>query len=1223
VIDPETLLTGLGGAAQLHDAAELAKRWLDGNVLDRVLDQVDASFGETTALSAAQLGTWKEDAGFCSALFAASYTGDWDRWRGEVRDQVLRLISASAAVPDQAETELAEEVVAEIEDALEQAQHGDDLTRYMGRRTIIAAERSSVRFLRPDFAPERAKDLLEELVDRFPEEAAALEDALRDRDPETEIAAQVRSPQRFLKDGSGLLWEVLAASAEGVGLWAAALTAWEEAFERPGSERARALVRATTAAFIAGERERAEELFAEAEELDAEHPVVLFAKALRVEGPEEALAILESLEPRKESHGAMREARKAVPLAELGRFEEAEAALKAAVEGDVAELELRERRADVAVQSSKPSWLRGRRNDVKALEDAAEVYLELRDKHRELHAHEGAVAYLSHAVDALLYSGQLRRAIELMSPDALSDEELATPNARTMLAEQLTKAGDPGTALALLEPIEDPGDEVLLVRAIARSRLVEDLDEEELEQTLELLDRLLSEGPHRHPAAQARMIFALRGAPWSDEAGVIVAEHDPGMAVLFRARFLANAQQWDEAERVLQPNMDEPRVQQALLEFAIEQEDRERILARAHEVLAGDPDHAVHLEAARALAEAEASEDAEKALAALSSDQDAPTGIRLAGLPHLAELLNQDHRHRELLTLTDLWLELDPESENAIWGRAHSLFRLGRYEESLELLTGQEQKASTADRRQLLARNYSAVLGGATAAAKIAELADELAEPDEALEALAIFSLLEAEEEPEDALVERVNPARFIELFPDSELIRSIEAPKSPEELIDLLEGLGARDRSERVSTASRLVFEDPEAPLGLIAMAAGRPVAEVWRQMPRRPTNFGLEQIDRDERANAAKALALGAVWDSSSVLISEQLGHRADFRGALPKSVIAQSVLDDVLEASRPVRGGGQMSVALEPNDQVRAEELNPADLEADAELAKRMFDAAVGLTVEADHLAGDEEFPGQGSDRDGRELAPQMLGFLATLAIARRLGLAVYSDDRVVRLRARQMGLRTFGTLALLDALSDRGDISAEQRLNARRGLRELGATGTWPSAEELAEDARRASFRLTQSLALTLRDVSPLRVHEERWILTGLGFLRTVHDEVPETLEVWVARWIDLLCEGTERMGPAQHGSRLLALAWNPNGPEPGFVRALADAVQSTARRFGDKRSDPIVAAARLLRDATWSYTDLGMRIQLIGSFADCLSPGDSFRARLVAVEKNLAPPHLPE
>lgn len=101
-------------------------------------------------------------------------------------------------------------------------------------------------------------------------------------------------------------------------------------------------------------------------------------------------------------------------------------------------------------------------------------------------------------------------------------------------------------------------------------------------------------------------------------------------------------------------------------------------------------------------------------------------------------------------------------------------------------------------------------------------------------------------------------------------------------------------------------------------------------------------------------------------------------------------------------------------------------------------------------------------------------QFATVVESLVLEQRHGMAIYSDDRRVRQIARQMGLRSFGTPALLEALVQRDLLSAEQVCTARKRLLRTGAWGLRPTADKLSEVAAEAGFRLTTGLAYALQD-----------------------------------------------------------------------------------------------------------------------------------------------------
>ena len=351
----------------------------------------------------------------------------------------------------------------------------------------------------------------------------------------------------------------------------------------------------------------------------------------------------------------------------------------------------------------------------------------------------------------------------------------------------------------------------------------------------------------------------------------------------------------------------------------------------------------------------------------------------------------------------------------------------------------------------------------------IIELADAQAEPDEDLEMLAVIVSLQVGAELPHELAERVNPQRFLELFPKTTLMQAIPAPETEEEIRDFVQRL-VGNRLEVIEQAETGVFDSGDAPVVALAFAASKQVVQLWARLGRLPLDFGDKTLRDLETADALRALAVGAVWDSSAIFVTGLLPD--DLRGrvlqALPKSVVPQSVLDDCVVHTTDFRAGDEraelgLDDAGEPLITAWAEDA----VRADERRAEEMLAVARDMDVEPD-APPDDEGPEATFIRE-EELAPQLQVYGATFAVARRVRLPIFSDDRHVRLRARQAGIPAFGTLALLDALERREYISADEREVARRGLRAANALGTDPSAEELVNEARDNEFRLTVGLA----------------------------------------------------------------------------------------------------------------------------------------------------------
>jgi hypothetical protein len=134
-------------------------------------------------------------------------------------------------------------------------------------------------------------------------------------------------------------------------------------------------------------------------------------------------------------------------------------------------------------------------------------------------------------------------------------------------------------------------------------------------------------------------------------------------------------------------------------------------------------------------------------------------------------------------------------------------------------------------------------------------------------------------------------------------------------------------------------------------------------------------------------------------------------DIRGrvleALPKSVIPQSVLDDCAVHATDFHAGNERTeLGLDDAGEPLITEWAGDVVRADERRADEMLAVARDMDVEPD-APPDDEGPEATFIRK-EELAPQLQVYGATFAVARRVRLPVFSDDRHVRLRARQAGI-----------------------------------------------------------------------------------------------------------------------------------------------------------------------------------------------------------------------
>jgi hypothetical protein len=301
----------------------------------------------------------------------------------------------------------------------------------------------------------------------------------------------------------------------------------------------------------------------------------------------------------------------------------------------------------------------------------------------------------------------------------------------------------------------------------------------------------------------------------------------------------------------------------------------------------------------------------------------------------------------------------------------------------------------------------------AVAVRRLIAVADELEDPDEEIEVQITLALLKCGEDDLDAdLIARGGPARFAGLFPDSKRMWGEEIPEDKALFIERLEELTG-DRALAVAEARRHVFEEADWPMGALAAAIGRTLAETWALLTELPVGYGEDADDASEVAAAEAAAGAPVVLDTAALRTLEVIdGDLLDrILAEFPHSRKAFSVTNDLLRST-----SGLDDLAGEGGAMARIIEVMLC-------VARRLDTAPLVPVEDAD------------SD-DGSQIATI---YRETEAIAAGSGIAVYSDDRVFRRALRDAGIPTFGTVALLEQLVGSGAITEDEGQRARAALR----------------------------------------------------------------------------------------------------------------------------------------------------------------------------------------
>ncbi len=904
---------------------------------------------------------------------------------------------------------------------------------------------SSTHFVRSDWGPDWARKALDTLGEANPAELAILENALA---AATSVAALIVSDPIWLRDGSWQLHLAVTRLIENTGDWPAASLMWERASARAGADKVRCLVGAAVAADVTDDDARRIRLMSDARAVDREHPRLRLQELGELPTPEEQLVQAAGLFDEDGDVGTLARCHAVVACL---MADDLPGALKhlVAAEGRGSDLaQVRLARINYIVHEGRTAFSTAGRINAQQLQQAKEDALALRQEmlpHRRYHE---SCRLLMLAADATAVQGEFGTASEMLH--TAHTEELDTPGGRIVLADAALRAQDHDGALRLLEPLASDEDVDAMraqadlhhpdatVRLAARERMVELLDAGE------------------HAAGRCAHLLAFTASefpdlPFPEAAAEWFAAHgDDHSRHIARSLWLHGAGQPDEAVQLLRAHEPASWAFQAQLQLALWDEDRQSAARLAIRVLRDTEDPHLRVMCARQLAAADELERSQEVATALATDATVPAVVRgdaFALLSHLVVERRDDHEAG--IAWLNRWREALPADRRHVWGRIRSLLRLGQHAEAADVLLHTSVAIESRAEAQIAARVYLLLPDRRDGLARLADLIESMPQRDPEMDQHAWLAVLQSGDTLPDDLVERLRPGAGFEM-PGQEV--------SLDDLVDILR--------ERQTDAAAVVADVivGQAAVTKLAQTAGMKLAALWSEMRAKPAAFGAVEWDDLERPHAGQALIRGAVADPTALvtltLLPEAVREIALRRLGHPLR-IAQSTLDDVVASALDGAGTGK-TLAYDPaTGQPVGIEIDDAELERRRAALRAVRDLAVSQTTEPDARP---EAPSRldGMLDDDQEHPLGVLSLAASLAIADRTGRPLFSDDRVVRRIACQLGVACFGIGTLLQALVAANAVTAAEAGEAMSVLRSEGYSGMPPTPEELAHLTEDGAF-----------------------------------------------------------------------------------------------------------------------------------------------------------------
>jgi aspartyl-tRNA(Asn)/glutamyl-tRNA(Gln) amidotransferase subunit C len=1025
-------------------------------------------------------------------------------------------------------------------------------------RTALVVELQRSGTARPvllslEWVPAPARNALRRLSEVDEGGFVDLDAELRDKDDKPEALLRLVSARpRWVRDGSWELWTTIGHLFAAYGRWTPSEEAFLEASDRPGADRPMLLAKAAEAALAAGRLDRYSELVGLAQAEQPDHPDVKLVLARRNDDPEEILALLEGVQPERAAQLAAVEATRSMALMALDRLDEAYSAWARAREVDPQHPMVRELEPTLTLVEQTGRLKARQEIDVAALRRAVDQFLALKYELDELGRTSEGARFLARAAEAALLGGESVRALRLLKTALSGANDSLESGARAHLARVALELEQPELALELVSATGDD-EESQLIWAIA----VVQSNSDDLKGALSSLKAFVQSGSPR--TAEQAAFALLTGAtenvdvPWDAEAESFLASIHPELLPILRAQFLVRRERVNEARNVLLQNAHNPDALQLLAGLAAEEGDWKRAIDLTRTLVERLPTPDRQLLLAEVMLRGGEVGEAGQLLARLRDDITVSDEVRRRAYALSAADAWKAEDFPQVEEIARRWLELAPEDPQAQWGRIQALARLGRFSEAHQLLASSSVEPRGPQDANVAAVIYSESLEPFDAATRIKELLDAFPE-DEHLNAQFIVAGLNVPEESRHEPISdsvRNALATFPDRFPKSKLIRAVKAPESPEEVPAFFKAHFAAGAEESRRRQTEVVRGD--APVAALAATIGRSVCALWSRLEILPLTYSDSNLLDWEREVAWSAIPGGAVIDTAALSVLARLRNTPvplAVRGALPALTVPRAVVEDAL-AARPALPGRDDEESIEagwdPVAQVpRIYHLPREARERFRELVEFVITTVQELnhSPDVDSRRPDEfdEFLSTIEDRAFRT-------WPATLSVAKRLDLAVYSDDRYVRRTAREAGLRTFGTLALLDVLAEKNLLLADDVLAARSLLRSEGAVVLPSAPDELVDEVRAVAWDMPTTVRAALTD-------DAVWATLSEGFahflpiLSAVSMEAPERTREWLAYFREAAALARPKDSAEYQSATLLGVALEQG--DEGLFKVLLEA-----------------------------------------------------------------------
>lgn len=590
------------------------------------------------------------------------------------------------------------------------------------------------------------------------------------------------------------------------------------------------------------------------------------------------------------------------------------------------------------------------------------------------------------------------------------------------------------------------------------------------------------------------------------------------------------------------------------------------------------------LMAARILFDEVDPDQADEVAANLLSRQPSTWGGRVSALLLRAEHAANKGDDASAQQLLSAALQLGPANVSARWGLITVLVKRGRSEEAWELIGSSPEKLMPRNEQDARAWLQACLYGGPAGevfALGALDIADQF-EDNERLVGTILINLIALDAEVSDEIGQRIQSTmeRFFERWPGSPIIRRISLPSNPENIIETL-SQNLVLNVDRVRIMQELLdkISASTIPLALATEVSGDPYSllVVNRKFGPLVSFAGDSALFEREVAVALDTLDGDVAIDLPACHVAAELGQvsevlHATFRTGFRQVYIPDACVRDAVDGERmsKLQGVGTWVPGTEPQEDGHFEQLDGGWMDEIRVRATRLREFTG--TLRAASVGVDDEQLAQ-----FKKILPD--SFRSVLALARKRKLTAWSDDFTFRCMAHEREIRSFSTLALLEALRRQNRIDGPAQQAACVKVVNL-LIADLPLSEEVI--IRAAAENLWNPYPAALAISRPQAwVDFEKGFKVWVGLLRQLVFKPDSSAKV--PQWLFFAVHGAVRVPYEFGGTAVTHVAANLFGAtlqiveDPAIISGCVQSLEKAMAGIDVDFADPLPLTVRSMRD----------------------------------------------